>query len=294
MSRNPKTGLIEELDPYYGVAKVYQRGLGSLRFTGQRRAVHRIPIGNGKTLDCYADLGASDELIVGFHGANSKERNFYPRFERVRSLRSLVPAFINFADPTMQLENGSGMLLSWYLGGPGWDPLFEISKVIRKAMGKSGAKHVAFVGGSGGGYAALRASTLFPGSLAYVQEPQTSLALYIPSVVEKYFQTVWPGWNQKSLLEAFPERFDMNELYRVSSPNNFVYYTQSRADVSHVRDHFEPFCSSVGVSTEGGNNSTQTRTLKLYDGEVAGHGRMTSREFTLHFNEAVNIWRQIR
>jgi hypothetical protein len=202
-----------------------------------------------------------------------------------------VPAFLAFADPTLQLSPSHDMLLSWFLGGPGWDPLLDVRKVIKKAIGKSGAKHVAFVGGSGGGFAALRASSWFPGSLAFVQEPQTSIANYMPSVVRKYFETVWPKWDHTALLESFPERFNMNEHYRRGTPDNFVYYAQSKADTSHVEGHFQPFCSALGLSPDGGISANGSRIMKLYDGEVQGHGRITNEEFGNFLKEALQQWR---
>ncbi|MCV9994106.1 hypothetical protein OIU93_07305 [Paeniglutamicibacter sp. ZC-3] len=294
MNVNTISGLKEEHHDYYGLPLVHQRGLNSLRFTGQRTAVHTVPLQNGKTLDFYASLGASDELFVGFHGANSLSRNFYPRFERVQSLKQLVPAFIAFADPTLLISSNREMHLSWFLGGPGWDPLLDVKKVIKKAIGKCGAKHVAFIGGSGGGFAALRASSWFPGSMAFVQEPQTVIADYIPSVVDKYFRTVWPEWIQESLLESFPERFNMVEHYRQANPENFVYYTQSIADPFHVEKHFEPFCAAMGIGSHGGDGPAGNRVMKLYEGEVQGHGKLTSQEFNSFFTDSLARWREQR
>ena len=144
---NPKSGLKENWDDHFKIPSVTQRSITSLRFNGQTTAVHTVPLENGLSLDFYARLGASDELVVTFHGAYRKDKYQYPRFERVQSLEGSFPAHIAFADPTLRLDRSQKMLLSWYLGGPGWDPMDDILKVIARAKGRSGAKHVVFIGG---------------------------------------------------------------------------------------------------------------------------------------------------
>lgn len=293
MNINPKTGLKEETHDFYKVPLVYQKSINRIRLDGQPTAVHNVPFGNGLSLDFYSTTKPGDELIVAFHGANMKEKNFYPRFERVASLRR-KGALLAFADPTIPLDKDREMLLSWFLGGPGWDPATSILKVIRKAMGKTGAKHIAFIGGSGGGYAALRMSAMIPGSLAFVQEPQTNIGNYIQHVVNTYFEKVWPGWEGDRLIAAFPERFNMVQHYADLIPNNFVYYAQSIADTSHVEQHYKPFKLAHGVRDDSGINKTGTRHFVLYDGELKGHGRITASEFDFHFDTAFKEWRNYR
>lgn len=194
----------------------------------------------------------------------------------------------------MQVGINDGLQLAWYLGGPEFDPLHAMAKVIRRAIGRTGAKHLAFVGGSGGGFAALRASTMWPGSLAFIQDPQTNIAVYSPRIVEKYFETLWPGWSRPSLLKAFPERFDMVRHYRAFQPENFVYYAQNSSDSTHVERHYMPFLEAHGMKSESGLNSVGNRNFALYDGEQAGHGKITPTEFDQHFIAAMKFWRDSR
>lgn len=293
-SINPRSGLRETWSPHFGVPVVHQRGLGALRFTGQVTAVHTAPIGRGLTLDWYARLGKSDELLVTLQGANRPTKNIYPMFPRVASMRNKGPAHMAFADPTLMLDKSREMLLSWYLGGQGWDPLPLILRVVRKAKGKTQAKHIAFIGGSGGGFAALRASAMLPGSMAFVQEPQTDLRRYSPAPVEKYFRAAWPAWDQNSLIQALPERFDMVRHYRDTRPPNFVYYAQSQDDKGHVKNHFIPFATVHGISATGGTSAAGNRVLALYKGAVPGHGKITAGEYDQHFAEAIRRWRDWR
>ncbi|MGP9787849.1 hypothetical protein ACT3UD_16260 [Glutamicibacter sp. 287] len=68
-SINPKTGLTETFHDYYQAPLVHQKNIGTLRFQGQATAVHTVPMQDGLTLDFYARLNRSDELLVSFHGA---------------------------------------------------------------------------------------------------------------------------------------------------------------------------------------------------------------------------------
>ena len=292
--KNPRTGLLESTHDYYRVPLVHQRGLGRLRFDGQLRAVHTSPYRDGLTLDFYSRLKRSEELVVTFHGAGDLTKLSYPVFTRVKSLAAKAPAMMSFADPTMLVDDERKMMLSWYLGGPGWDPLPSIITVIRKAMGKCGAKQVAFLGGSGGGFAALRASAMIPGSLAFIQDPQVTIAKYSTRVVQTYFDTVWKGWNARSLLSAFPERFDMAQHYRVSQPRNFVYYAQNATDRSHVIKHYEPFVEACGFTVGEQKIQGRKRFFNLYDGTNSGHGKITPEEFDQFYDEAFTWWRELR
>lgn len=291
---NPITGLKERTHSFYKVPIVSQRSLGALKFNGQQTAVHSVPIGGGRTLDFFAKLGRSDEIIVTFMGANTKERNFYPRFSRVATFRARVPAFMSFADPTLTLDPSREMLLSWYLGGPDFDPSAAILRAIEKAKGKTGAKHVVFVGGSGGGFPALRLSAMLPGSLAYLHEGTTDINKSIPVSVARYFSKIWPGHDQEKLLAEMPERFNMVKHYEDTNPQNFVYFVQSEDDKRFREDHYDPFKKAMGITRDVGETEDGRRKFVLYKGKVKGHGQVTAVEFDFHFNNALAHWRERR
>lgn len=294
MEINPKTGLKEEPHPHFRVPLVHQRSIGSLKFNGQQTAVHKVPLRNGLTLDFYARLNPAEELVVTLPGAALPHRNIYPLFARISTFRPTNHAFMAFADPTILMDSSREMRLSWFAGGPGFDPALFIIRAIRKALGKTGAKYVVFVGGSGGGLAALRLSSMMPESLAYVHEGTTNIANSIPKSVDKYFTTAWPGWNREQLLQALPERFDMVRYYQSAQPQNFVYYVQSEDDLRFRGDHYGPFRDAMGIKDEAGETLNGHRKFVLYKGEIAGHGKVTPAEFDFHFNNAVNHWRELR
>lgn len=292
---NPATGLREGFDGHFNVPIVHQRSVSRVVFSTRNKAVHVVPTRQeGVTLDFYARLKRSDELVVTFQGALSPEKNIHPLFPRVTSLRHKADNMMSIADPTILADKNREMLLSWYLGGPGWDPLRWIINAVRKAQGRTGAQHVAFLGGSGGGFAALRASAIVPGSMAFIQDPQTAIEKYIPRVVGRYFKTVWPGWDQRTLMAAFPERFDMVRYYTESLPRNFVYYAQNSTDLTHVERHYTPFRIAHGLKNEDGLSPSKSRLFALYEGERHGHGMIAAGEFDYHYDQAMDAWRSWR
>lgn len=288
---NHRTKLRETWHERFGVPEVHQKGIGRLTFAGQTTAVHKVPLGKGLSLDFFAKLKPSEELIVTLPGAASPEKNIYPLFARVSTFRRRVPAVMAFADPTILLDPNREMLLSWFLGGPDFDPAPLILQAIRRAQGKTGAKRVIFVGGSGGGHPALRLSAMLPGSMAYVHEGATNIARSLPTSVSRYFRTVWPGWDQEMLLRAFPERFDMVRHYRRFQPANFVYHAQSVDDARFRDDHYVPFRDAHGVTVDSGVNRSGARHFVLYKGAIPGHGKVTAEEFDYHFSTAIRLWR---
>lgn len=283
---NPRTGLRETWNEKLKVPVVHQRSLGGLKFTGQVTAIHTVPLRSGLTLDFYARLGRADELFVTFHGAIPDGKDAYPRFERVASLRSKTEASIAFADPTLPADPAGGMRLAWYLGGHEWDPMPSILQAVARSHGKSGAKHVAFIGGSGGGFAALRASAQVPGSMAFIQDPQTRVLAYHPGPVGRYFAAMWPGQDMEVVASSHAERFDMAAHYCSHRPDNFVYYAQNSTDREHVTSHYQPFKEAT-AGQEG-------RVFSLYKGANRGHGKITPAEFDEHFAHASRQWREFR
>lgn len=281
-------------DDFYKVPRVHHTSISELELDGPNSAVHTIALGPGKSLDFFAKLEPANELIVTFPGAVPRGKPLYPMFWRVTTFRKTDPALISFADPTILLDASEEMRVAWFLGGPDYDPAPLVLQVIREAKRKTGAEHVVFVGGSGGGLPALRLSSMLPGSMAYLHEGATNVARSIPRSVERYFNSVWPGWDQEQLIYGFPERFNMVRHYERTHPGNFVYFVQSEDDLRFRRDHYAPFREASGVLQESGETPDGRRHFILYKGEVEGHGKVTKAEFRYHFENGRARWRAWR
>lgn len=283
---NPKTGLRESWNDRLGVPVVHQLGLQNLRLDGHRSAIHEVPVREVPSLDFYAQLARADTLHVSLQGAVLPGKLRYPSFWRVRSLSERVDAFLAIADPTLQLSDDEKFGLAWYTGGPGWDPLPQLAEIVRQAMDHVGATQLMLLGGSGGGFAAMRLATLFPDSLAFVQDPQTAIAAYNPIHQNRLVASCWPDWNLESVLSQHPERFDLLHLYRETEPQNFIYYRQSTLD-GHVKKHCRPFMAALRGTP--GMREGRFR-FALEEGAKPGHGAITNAEFSRHFRGASKWW----
>ena len=275
----------------YGVPRVIHNGQSRLRLRKGKAVVNTLRVNSTKQLDFYSHLNKTDTLIVSFHGAyNRQNPGSYPLFWRVSSLGDRTGAFLAFTDPTRLLGGDHDILISWFLGKAGWDPQAVILNVVERAMQTCGATKVMFVGGSGGGFAALRASAAVPGSCAFVQDATVGLEEHNPVIVRSYFKKAWPGWDQETLMSGFPELFSMPLHYRRRIPKNFVFMTQSRLDSGHIKAHFERFANAHGIPPEGGTSRRGGRVLKIYDPAVPGHGKITAKEFDDFYQECTTAW----
>lgn len=227
----------------------------------------------------------SPTLVIVFHGAIRNGIDTYPRFDRVGSFLKHPNAFLSFADPT--LDSHSDLELAWYLGDSQWDPMSRIREVISRAVEASGARQVIFVGGSGGGFAALRISRQFPESLAFVFNPQTVLKNYKARIVEKYLHAAYGGASADEIFELEPHRFDMSRAY-AGERLNYVYYLQSLGDGTHTVSHFIPFKRALGVNGVDGMTDDGRVWHVLFDSRRIGHGPPTPEEFDEHFGRATS------
>lgn len=272
---------------YYSAPIVEHDGLSGMDLSGPRTAIRSVRLSEGRSFDFFSKLLLADTLYVSLHGAVPASAPRHPHFRRVESMRDRVQAVICLADPTLQLDLAENFRLGWYVGSEDWDPLLELAELCRQAMVHVGAKRVMFLGSSGGGFAALRLAPLFPGSMAFVQDPQTRIAKYYEGHRKRLFAANWPTTSEEDAIHAEPGRFDMLRLYRSTDTENFVYYRQATSDVMHMTDHAFPFMHAVSSL----NASISGRHRFVFEkGARPGHGAITPQEFDRHFLESMQFW----
>lgn len=238
----------------------------------------------GFNLYAYAKIKPARTLNVAFHGAVRKT-DTYPRFDRVASLGSSEPALLSIADPTLML--GDDLLLCWFLGSKTWDPLDAIVSLIRSAAAAAGATHIKVVGGSGGGFAAMRVGAALGDSLIFVYNPQTIVANYNKGVVDAYFEVAYPGEDSDEVIAREPALFDMREAFRQPHAGRRLYYLQHLGDVGHVGRHYRPFKRSLGVLDVDGFDSSGCHRFVLADFDREGHGPPPPPGFDAHLAAAI-------
>lgn len=207
------------------------------------RGVSAIALDGGE-LPVSVHLRESSSLVFTFTGAvNRDEGRALPQFGAM-GLKNHVPAsYIRLADPS--LVRNDEMRLAWYAGHEG----FELQKILPGLIGQmiesTGATRVAFLGGSGGGFAALYYSWHIPGSVAVVVNPQTNLNLYHWGHRRRYRQFCWPSLGNKAPLNDVIDS-ELGPIY-ASHRTNTVICMQIASDFFHLTHQFSPFVAALPV-----------------------------------------------
>ena len=222
--------------------------------------IHSIGLGSGYHLDIMLKDRPLDPAhgtaAVFFSGAVSKRPEKTPPFlSGANVAKGVRIPLISIADPTLTADEDLG--LGWYVGPRGVDVHGAIRRAVRAMLDVSGNEFW-LVGGSGGGFAALRtAQAVGSGCNALVWNPQTSILDYYANSVKKFLAAAYPEvsyqlddthWKEaaaKALREdgvvhSLPEycgdglRFDR------------LIYLQNWDDW-HARNHAVPFFRATGM-----------------------------------------------
>lgn len=247
---------------------------------------YRLEVDGGPSLYAYAHLHPASVLRVHLHGA-IRPADTYPRFDRITTAGATGDAFVSFADPIHSLDRE--VLLGWFLGGNGWDPNDALARFVSDAAQACGADTVALIGGSGGGFAALRLGLALPRALVYCFNPQIVLPNYSAQVVGKYVETGF-GTDRvpAEVMADDPARFDMSLAYAQAERLPTVYYVQNLSDIGHVGRHYVPFKRALGLRHDVAGVSPDGRVrLELVDMEHDGHHAPTVTEFRAQLDAAL-------
>lgn len=196
----------------------------------------------GLPIDIRHDPRGFDVTTVFFHAALTGGVYRHPVFTGAGISNELPTNRVFIADPSLYLDEK--LMLGWYAGNKKQPRLQWVIRAIIKALIPEGQRVVTF-GASGGGFAALYYAAHQPNAVAVPVNPQTNLAKYMPSAVERYTRLGW-RLTGTTALNNITAVTDLTRLYR-SAPAR-VFYIQNRNDTSHVVGHFEPF---MAVLPEG-------------------------------------------
>ncbi|MGX9900544.1 hypothetical protein ACW0JT_12815 [Arthrobacter sp. SA17] len=144
--------------------------------------------------------------------------------------------------PDATLSLSDSLILGWYTGNGTDDLIARVVNLIKAVAKQRQVRRIVLFGFSGGGFAALAAARLIPGSTALVFSPQTAIDAYYPSVVADFVESVFP---QCATIDGvrieFEDRVSLLARYRDPQEQTNFLYIQNTGDHHHLRRHYTPF-----------------------------------------------------
>lgn len=199
---------------------------------------------NGVPVDMLNRASGAETTIVIFHAAVTPKVQQLPYFAGQTVTKNAPANRLWIQDPSLYLDDK--LLLSWFAGNRAQPELQnELTEIIRKVVEAHGSKRVIFFGASGGGFAALYFSRLFPGSLAIAINPQTNLAKYNWRAIEEYGRYAYGVEGEEALTELLDTAIVSDLRKHYEGAENSVAYMQNIHDETHIGPHYHPFIDSL-------------------------------------------------
>ncbi|MGP9817829.1 hypothetical protein ACT3UA_16235 [Glutamicibacter sp. 363] len=226
----------------------------------QQEGIHSIAFGPTQpALDIYVNDSVSSTgsavQPIFFNAAISKRSTKSgPFFSGIGLCKRGGLPLISISDPSV--DNNNEINLAWYTGGSS-DNLTQNLAALFEILSRLLGRELLFVGGSGGGFAALAASASFDGdSSVLVWNPQTDIYEYDETIVKKYLRSIF-NFSHASLLRSDWKSFcrSRTDLHCTtslitkgsSSDSKRFVYLQNTEDW-HLSKHLTPLWSKLSKS----------------------------------------------
>ena len=202
---------------------------------------------NGSPLDILNEPAGSKTTIVTFHTAMSPKMRTLPIFSGGGITAGVGANLIFVSDPT--LETDDELALAWFAGNKTQQIQRDLPGVLRHILVGQGAENVIFFGASGGGFASLYYSALFPGSLAISVNPQLIIKDYHEQAVLAYAAAAFGARNMTEAEGALSDKVtaDLRHIYRGGHQNS-IAFMQNVMDTHHLFRHLAHFLEAVPQS----------------------------------------------
>lgn len=219
---------------------------------------------------CLYIKGSSNSLHVAFSGAKNSAHNYLTNPGMARwSYHSLYDGcFLGIDDPMYYLY--PNLSLGWYYGDKERFFVKDSLQVVDRVIANNGIDRnsVTFFSSSGGGYAALMASLLYPGSLSISVNPQIFIS----------------DWNYTPAFRAItgidlaaPDKFSRNDPIALlpESQSKHVILINLASD-EDVETQLRPLLMRLNMSARYGLSQQGNLLLWLYDAPGAPSAHVSS------------------
>lgn len=204
-------------------------------------------------LDLYSVIKPGMPLYIYFQGAQRRvERNIkLPIFSGNR-IHPQECSRLAISDPALHFNKE--IIIGWYAGSKEFaTQKVIVPLVLDKLISLAKPSMLVFVGASGGGFASLYFSRLYPRSIALVCNPQTNILKYWERIVLEFLRTCY-GIDDIELAAKKPQLTlgivkNLCWFYRPSQGKmlNRIIYMQNVNDKFHVEQHYSRFMRALGV-----------------------------------------------
>lgn len=212
--------------------------------------VHSITDGR-ETIDFHYSMGEAGALAVLFHGAVRAKLIpdlQLPVFSGLKVPLGAATDRLMFSDATMAIHQQ--LRLGWFCGTRTFDLAARIDQIIARITQLKTYRRVIMLGGSQGGFAALRASRRLPGSVALVWNPQTRIEhFFYPTRVKDFARFCFAAPHYAAIPAPLrvARDMDLTQAYAgEGGARNHVFYMQNRCDPEHTEGHALPFGTALG------------------------------------------------
>lgn len=235
------------------------------------------------------DLGKWPEgrrLPVFFNGAVTRGVSEPPFFSGSSLAVEVGAPVIAIADPTLNLRADLG--IGWYLGSPKADVFGALSSILLE-IGRRAASQLLLVGGSAGGFAALKYANHL-GVSAFVWNPQTDLLHYSAFATRPLLGTLLPDgeWESVStgaiselppsavppidhhVAEQAMRAVGLSNTVGPAHSQSAVLYLQNETD-HHVERHARPYIDATGMESLGSGIFVKGQQVVAIGGYNTGH-----------------------
>jgi len=222
-----------------------------------------------KTEALFTPKNNADRLFVLFCGDAERQRYTPPVFQRWKWAERFPGHCLFVSDPTLYLNDDLG--LAWYCGTPDFDPLQGIAEMARDIATCSGIPEskIILYGSSGGGFAALRLTSILTQATAVVINPQINILNFSSqSKVDFCMESCFPGLSREEIERDHGDRINLMHD-KFDFQNKKLIYAQNKLDKSHYFRHYMPFLEKLGINGRQEFKSDRLKTI-LFE-NVDGH-----------------------
>jgi hypothetical protein len=232
----------------------------------------------GEVVDFYFKGEGAKSLAVFFHGAvrgPAIPNLTLPVFSGLKIPLGFSADRLLLSDATMAVSNR--LRLGWFSGTTEFDLSSRIDSIIGKLVEAHGYERVVMLGGSQGGFAALRASRRLPGSVALIWNPQTRIReFFFPNRVSDFAQLCFGVKTFDEIPEDIRSgrELDLVASYGDAEMRNYVFYMQNLGDPEHLADHATPFTTALArqpLELKFGLNRIHRNAVMAVGHWVGGH-----------------------